>query len=88
MNFRKLLDKLDYLLSSERRQRDLKKRKLKDLLGAMKSHERELGARFEITSDAEERAGLRLKKEILHEQRKKGVRLLRELKKDKGRVRP
>jgi len=84
MKLKKLLDKLDFLLFPERRQRTLKKRKLKDLLSAMKLHERELGERLDITSDEESKAGLRLKKEILHEQRKKGVRLLRDLKKDKG----
>jgi len=84
MKFKKLLDRLDFLLFPERRQRALKKRKLKDLLSAMKLHERELGERLDITFDEEGKAGLRLKKEILHEQRKKGVRLLRSLKRDKG----
>lgn len=83
MKLKKLLDKLDLLLSPERRQRDVKKRKLKELLGNMKNHERELGEQFESSADEEERAGLHLKKQILHEQRKKGVRLLRELKKER-----
>ena len=83
MKLKKLLDKLDLLLSPERRQRDVKKRKLKELLGNMKLHERELDSKFENSSDEEERAGLHLKKEILHQQRKKGVRLLRELKRGK-----
>lgn len=83
MKIKKLLDKLDLLLSPERRQRDVKKRKLKELLGNMKNHERELGSQFDQAEDAEEKAGLHLKKEILHEQRKKGLRLLRDLKKTK-----
>lgn len=82
MNLKKLLDKLDLLLSPERRQRDIKRRKLKELLGDMKRHERELGGRLEHSVDEAERAGLRIKKQILHERRKKGVRMLKALKKD------
>lgn len=82
MKLSKLLDQAAMFLSPERRAREIKKKKLKTLLEEMKQHERELAEQLERDPLSAEQDGLELKRKILHEQRKKGVRLLKQLKKN------
>lgn len=88
MKLGKLLDQAAMFLSPERRAREIKKKKLKTLLEEMKQHERELAEQLEHDPVTAQEEGLELKRKILHEQRKKGVRLLKQLKKEgaSGRV--
>lgn len=79
MKIRKQLRKLQELLDVETRERENRRDDLKRLLRKMKAKERELGERALAATDPEEAARLRRKIDMLHAQRKKGVRALREL---------
>jgi len=79
MKFGKLTNRLGDLLSADRRHQREKRDKLKELLKLMKKQQKELEHDLKHNHDAAKRAGLELKLQILIEQRKKGVRLLREL---------
>lgn len=82
MKIGKLLDKLGELLSADRRRQREKRDKLKALLKQMKEQQQDLQKSLESEDDPDKRAGLALKLQILIEQRKKGIRLRQELKKE------
>ncbi len=82
MKLGKLLDKLGELLSADRRRQREKRDKLKTLLKQMKQQQQELQESLDQEEDPEKRAGIALKLQILIEQRKKGIRLRQEIKKD------
>lgn len=79
MKFAKLIEKLGDLLSADRRRQRDKRDKLKELLKQMKKQQKELERELQRAGDPERRAGIDLKLQILIEQRKKGIRLRREL---------
>ena len=79
MKFSKLTEKLGDLLSADRRHQKEKKDKLKELLRKMKKQQKELESELAAEQDSETRAGIEMKLQILIEQRKKGLRLRREL---------
>lgn len=79
MKLGKLTNRLGDLLSADRRHQRDKRDKLKELLKRMKKQQKELEHELKQDPGAEKRAGIELKLQILIEQRKKGVRLLREL---------
>ncbi len=79
MKLGKLTDKLGEFLSADRRRQREKRDKLKELLKLMKRQQKELEHDARQEHDPEKRASLELKLQILVEQRKKGVRLYREL---------
>jgi len=79
MKFAKLIEKLGDLLSADRRHQRDKRDKLKALLRQMKKQQKELERELQHADDPERRAGIELKLQILIEQRKKGIRLRREL---------
>ncbi len=84
MKLSTLLDRAAVLLSPERRAREVKRKKLKTLLQEMKQHEQELDAQLRDDAVDSDKEGIALKRRILHEQRKKGVALLKQLKRDKS----
>lgn len=79
MKFAKLTAKLAEFFSSDRRRQRDKRNKLKTLLKEMKKQQKDLEHALEKEDDAELRAGLALKLQILVEQRRKGVHLRQEL---------
>lgn len=79
MKFAKLIEKLGDLLSADRRHQRDKRNKLKSLLKQMKRQQKEIEEELEHEVDPERRAGIELKRQILIEQRKKGVHLRRTL---------
>lgn len=79
MKLGKLTNRLGDLLSADRRHQREKRNKLKELLKLMKKQQKALEHELKQELDTEKRAGVELKLQILIEQRKKGVRLLREL---------
>lgn len=80
MKITKLIDKLGDLLSADRRRQHEKRDKLKNLLRQMKAQQQALQRQLDDEDDADKRAGLELKLQILIEQRKKGIRLRKTLK--------
>jgi hypothetical protein len=81
MGLNKLLDKLGGLLDPEVEKKKKFRKKLKSLLKDLKVKENELKAKLEATSDDRKRDRLRKEIEIVHAQRKKGIKVLREAEK-------
>lgn len=79
MRFKRMMDKLALLLSADRRLQEEKKAKLKALLKKMKAEQRRLQHAIDHCPDPDARSDLALKLHILIEQRKKGVRLRKQL---------
>nr|MBL8456853.1 hypothetical protein [Zoogloeaceae bacterium] len=79
MKFSKLTSRLGDLLSADRRRQREKVDKLKTLLRQMKKQQAVLEAALEDETDQTVKASLELKRQILIEQRRKGIQLRREL---------
>ncbi len=79
MGRKKLLKKLGEFFSMDRRARVRRKEELKDLLSRLKLKECELLERLEHETDPQRRKALEGKIHVVHQQRKKGIGLLREL---------
>ncbi|HRD34944.1 MAG TPA: hypothetical protein PLR02_11890 [Rhodocyclaceae bacterium] len=79
MKFSKLTRRLGDLLSADRRRQREKIDKLKTLLRQMKKQQAVLEAALEDETDQTVKASLELKRQILIEQRRKGIQLRREL---------
>ena len=81
MKFARLASKLGELLSAEKRKQRDKRDKLKALLKEMKRQQKALESEIAAEQDHATRNALELKLQILIEQRRKGVRLRRSLRK-------
>lgn len=79
MKFSKLTSRLGDLLSADRRRQREKVDKLKTLLRQMKKQQAVLETALEDETDQTVKASLELKRQILIEQRRKGIQLRREL---------
>lgn len=88
MNLRKLINRTDEYLRTEERKRKEKRKYLKQVTRKLREHEKSLKAQLEDCSDSELKK--RLNKEIIlaHAQRKKGVKLIKSLKKKKSKNKP
>jgi predicted nucleic acid-binding Zn-ribbon protein len=78
MKTRKLLDKLMAYLDSDARKRKKERDEIKAVLKKLKRREKKLKNQLDDLKDDGERAALQKEIDIVHAQRKKGVRLLKE----------
>jgi len=78
MKTRKLLARLMAYLDGDARQRRRERDDLMTVLDKLKRREKKLKRQFDDERDAERRAALQQEIDIIHAQRKKGVRLLKE----------
>lgn len=78
MKTRKLLAKLMDYLDGDARQRRRERDDLMAVLDKLKRREKKLKRHLDDERDAERRAALQQEIDIIHAQRKKGVRLLKE----------
>lgn len=85
MNLKKLINRTEEYLRTEERKRKEKRKYLKQVTRKLREHEKALKAQLEECDDSDLKK--RLKKEIVlaHAQRKKGVKLIRSLKKKKNK---
>ena len=82
MKLKKLISKTEEFLNSDKRKRKEKKKYLKQVLKELRQYEEALCIRLETETDPESIKKLKRKKAVAHQQRKKGVSLLKELKKE------
>lgn len=83
MNIQKLWDKAESFLNADERRRKEKRKHLKHVIKKLKKHEKRLIE--QLNNEVEEDTRDNLKKEITlaHAHRKKGLKVLKELKKAK-----
>lgn len=77
-----LLDKLHRFFDKKRRRQEAKFKQLKVLLKNLKKQEVNLREKMEKSKDSSRKAHFERQVEVLHEQRKKGIALRRELNKN------
>ncbi len=77
MKTRKLLDKLMSYLDGDARKRKQEREEIKAVLKKLKRREKKLKNQLDDLKDEEKRAALQKEIDIVHAQRKKGVRLLK-----------
>ena len=78
MSLNKMLDKLGDMLKPEASEKKNYRKKLKSLLKDLKRKELKLKDKFESTDDERKRKRLQMELEIVHSQRKKGIKALEE----------
>ena len=78
-----LLEKLHRFFNKKRRRQEAKLKQLKALLKNLKKQEVKLQDKMEKSKDSSRKEHLQRQIQVLHEQRKKGVALRRELSKNK-----
>ena len=81
MKLHKLIKKAEAFFDSKERARNEKTKDLKELLRKLRKHEKRLRERITEAPDKEEKLRLEKKLARAHAQRKKGIRLLREMRK-------
>ena len=77
MKTKKLMRRLKAIFSADLREQQNEADALRKLLGKLKKKEKKLIAKLERVSNTEERQGLKKKIQLLHGQRKKGLKLLK-----------
>jgi hypothetical protein len=82
MKTKKLLKKLKEILSAERKAQRNKYDSLKKVLKSLRTEKRRLKAELASTSDEQEKREIESSLVIVSEQRKKGLKVLKELKKE------
>jgi len=87
MSTRKLLDKLKGILSAEHDAQQKKYKSLKKILKALRDEKAHLKREIEHVRDEEEREHLQARLKVISMQRKKGLTLLKELKKERNKDR-
>lgn len=75
---KKFIKKASSFLDSDKRSRNEKKKYLRQVLRELRCYEIKLRAQLEEETDRESRARLEKRLALTHEQRKKGLRLLKE----------
>ena len=83
MNVKQLLDKLAGILNDERHAQIEKYKSLKKVLKALRNEKVALHAKLEYTQDEAQRQEIESRLKIVTAQRKKGLLVLKELKKEK-----
>lgn len=78
MKTRKLLERLVSYLDADARQRKKERDDIKAVLKKLKRREKKLKKQLEELEDEQKRGALQGEIDILHAQRKKGVKLLKE----------
>jgi len=79
MGRKKLLKKLGEFFSMDQRARERHREELKDILARLKKKECELRERLDQETDPQRRQSLESKIHVVHQQRKKGIGMLKEL---------
>jgi len=85
MKIQKLLDKLKDILSADRHAQLEKYKSLKKVLKSLRVEKKGLEKELSDTIDAEKQQEISSRLKIISMQRKKGLKLLRELKEDRKR---
>lgn len=78
MGRKKLLQKLSEFFDMDARARDHRKEELAELLSRLKEKENELKQELELEISSEQRQQLMQKIDVIHNQRKKGIHLLKD----------
>lgn len=79
MKIKKLLKSAQTFVNSEQRDRKEKKKHLKEVLRKLSKHEKKLQNRLEGSLSDEQKKRTERRLALVHAQRKKGVRLLKDL---------
>ena len=77
---KKLLRKLNQILSAEQKVQSEKYSSLKKVLKSLRTEKKRLASELEKTTDEQEREAIATRLEVISVQRKKGLELLKELK--------
>lgn len=77
---KKLLRKLNRILSAEQKVQFEKYSSLKKVLKSLRTEKKRLASELETTTDEQEREAIATRLEVISVQRKKGLELLKELK--------
>ncbi len=85
MKLKRMLEKVEAFLSARERERRAERDAMHKILKKLKKKEQELRAEAEAESDEKLRASLRAKCTVVHAQRKKGIEVLKETRKKKGK---
>lgn len=83
MNYQKLLNKLKDILSAKRQAQLEKYSSLKKVLKALRSEQKKLEEELAADIDEETRQEIATKLKVISKQRKKGLEVLQELKKER-----
>jgi hypothetical protein len=81
MKLKKLLQKVEQFLSAKERARKERMSSMHEVLDALKKKERRLQVRAKAEKNADARASIEKKREVVHAQRKKGLMVLKALQK-------
>ncbi len=79
MKQKKLLDKLKTFFDSDAREREKQKSDIKDILKKLKKRERKLKEKLDAENKAEKRKRFQQEIDVVYAQRKKGIKLIKEL---------
>lgn len=85
MKIQKLLDKLKDILSADRKAQLEKYKSLKKVLKSLRIEKKGLEKKLSDTTDEEKRQEISSRLKVISMQRKKGIRLLKELKQERKR---
>ena len=85
MKIQKLLNKLKDILNADRQAQLEKYKSLKKVLKSLRTEKEGLEERLSETTDEEQRQELSSRLKVISMQRKKGIRLLKELKEERKR---
>ena len=81
MNIQKLLEKAETFLNAAERRRKEKRKYLKHVIKKLKKHEKKLSAQLDKETDQDIRNNLGKEIKLAHAHRKKGLKVLKGLKK-------
>lgn len=87
MKIQKMLDKLKDILSAERRAQLEEYDSLKKVLKALRAEKRKLAQKLESESDEVAREEIASRLRVVSKQRKKGLKVLKELKEERQQAR-
>jgi len=76
---KKLLDKLKTFFDSDAREREKQKSDIKGILKKLKKRERKLKGKLDAENNAEKRKHFQQEIDVIYAQRKKGIKLIKEL---------
>ncbi|MCK5498812.1 MAG: hypothetical protein KAI77_06405 [Gammaproteobacteria bacterium] len=79
MKQKKLLDKLKIFFDSDAREREKQKSDIKDILKKLKKRERKLKEKLDAEKNAGKRKHFQQEIDVIYAQRKKGIKLIKEL---------
>ena len=79
MKQEKLLDKLKIFFDSDARERKKQKSDIKDILKKLKKRERKLKGKLDAENNAGKRKHFQQEIDVIYAQRKKGIKLIKEL---------